>query len=437
MKKTDRITETLIALNPWWSDNFPDTGVIREQYLTRMNRYIRTGEILVLNGVRRSGKTTLLLQLLVQILKTEGIDPKKMLFISFDEPLFSTLSDPIDEILTHYHSDICPDKDGYLFFDEIQQITGWERWIKALYDRKRYHIVISGSSSYLLERKAASLFSGRYLQISVFPLTFREFLTFSLVTPPKDLVEEVQMKYHLMEQIRRYLITGGFPRIVLEQDEQLRRELLKAYYDSIVSRDIVLNQPVRQVRVMYDLIYVLLSSLSSPFSYRKLATQFSVDVSTIREYTGFITSSHLLSELKIFSYSVSVQNTNPKKIYCIDNGIRNAVSFTFSSDVGKLIENTVWIHLYAQGMQAYYWKDQGEVDFVIKHPDNTITGINVSYTDDLPEREVRALREFKDTFGEVVRNRVMITKDTEGEEDGIRYIPLWRWLIREDLGPDD
>jgi len=207
--------------------------------------------------------------------------------------------------------------------------------------------------------------------------------------------------------------------------------LLKGYYDSFVSRDIILNAQVRQVRVMQDLLYVLFSSLSSPFSYRKLASRFSIDPATIREYIGYITDSHLMSELTFFSYSVSVQNVNAKKIYCIDNGIRNAISFQFSSDTGKLVENSVWIHLNSLGVPLYYWKGEGEVDFVIKHSDNSLTAINVTYTDDIPEREIRALSLFQNAFSENIQRRILITKDIEKKEEGIEYIPLWKWLIRE------
>ncbi len=431
MTNPDRLFELLISLNPWWSGINPETGIIREQYLDRMKKFIASQEILILNGVRRSGKTTLLLQLLHEILKNGEVDPKKILFVSFDEPLISSLEDPIGQILTGYHSDICPHEDGFLFFDEIQLVPGWERWLKALYDRKKYKIILSGSSSHLLESKTATLLSGRYLQIPVFPLTFPEFLEFSDIDIPKTRIDETRMKYHLMEQVRQYLNIGGFPRIVLEKDPLVQKELLKGYYDSIVSRDIILNAQIRQVRVMRDLLYVMFSSLSSPFSYRKLASRFSIDPATIREYIGYITDSHLMSELTFFSYSVSVQNVNAKKIYCIDNGIRNAISFQFSSDTGKLVENSVWIHLNSLGVPLYYWKGEGEVDFVIKHTDNSLTAINVTYTDDIPEREIRALSLFQDTFSENIRRSILITKDIEKEEEGIEYIPLWKWLIGE------
>ncbi len=119
------------------------------------------------------------------------------------------------------------------------------------------------------------------------------------------------------------------------------------------------------------------------------------------------------------------------QVYCIDNGIRNAISFQFSSDTGKLVENTVWIHLNSLGVPLYYWKGEGEVDFVIKHTDNSLTSINVTYTDDKPEREIRALSLFQNAFSENIRRRILITKDIEKEEEGIEYIPLWKWLIGE------
>ncbi|MFA5613152.1 MAG: DUF4143 domain-containing protein, partial [Methanoculleus sp.] len=130
-----------------------------------------------------------------------------------------------------------------------------------------------------------------------------------------------------------------------------------------------------------------------------------------------------------FSYSLKVQSRNNKKIYCIDNGLRNAVSFRFSEDEGRLAENLVFIELKKQGHEVYYWKKQGEVDFVVKHPDRLLTAINVSYTDTLPAREEKALLEFRDLHDPRVRECILLTKDTEKREGAVRYIPLWKWLL--------
>jgi predicted AAA+ superfamily ATPase len=138
-----------------------------------------------------------------------------------------------------------------------------------------------------------------------------------------------------------------------------------------------------------------------------------------------------LFEVQHFAYSLRAQSRPNKKIYCIDNGLRNVVSFRFSEDEGKLAENLVFVDLIRTGASPYYWKKKKEVDFVIKSADNTLTAINVCYTDDIPDREVASLQEFEKEFGKTVKDRIILTKDLEEKRDGISYIPLWKWLILE------
>ena len=139
----------------------------------------------------------------------------------------------------------------------------------------------------------------------------------------------------------------------------------------------------------------------------------------------------ILFEVQHFAYSVPAQTRPNKKIYCIDNGLRNVVSFHFSEDEGKLAENLVFVELLRTGATPYYWKKMIEVDFVIKSADNNLVAINVCYTDDIPDREEESLHEFEKEFGNNVKGRIILTKDLEEERDGIAFIPLWKWLILE------
>ncbi len=139
----------------------------------------------------------------------------------------------------------------------------------------------------------------------------------------------------------------------------------------------------------------------------------------------------VLFEVPHFAYSLQAQKRPNRKIYCIDNGLRNAVSFRFSEDEGKLAENLVFIELLRSGATPFYWKKKKEVDFVVKGQDNLLTAINVSYTDAIPARERDGLQEFVGVFGEKVKEMIILTKDTEQVTDNIKLIPLWKWLLRE------
>lgn len=423
------ILEALIRLNPWWYGESVPSGIPRNAYLSRIQRYATTEEIVVLAGVRRAGKTTLLYQTIDHFIRSKRVPAKKILFVNFDEPDFSALDDPFAEILSIYRADICGEDEVYLIFDEIQGVPGWERHIKALYDRGSVKLIISGSSSSLIEGNLATLLAGRYFAVTVYPLDFAEYLLFHRFTVPSDHLALAAQKFKLMNHLAEYLRTGGFPRVVLQKDQNLRTEYLRSYYDSIVYRDIILTNSVRHVRGLKDLLVYLFSNITRPYSYQQLQQQSGLDFATLKEYIGYAGAAGVLFEVPFFSYSLKTQSRNNRKIYAIDNGLRNAVSFTFSQDAGLLAENLVFIRLLKQGADPYYWSGKHGVDFVIKNPDDSLDAINVSYTDTPDEREYAGLREFLTEFQSKVRSRLLITRDLEGETEGIRCIPLWKWLL--------
>jgi len=426
------LIDRLISLNPWWNNRDFGTGVRRERYLSQINRYYESGEIVVLSGVRRSGKTTLLYQMIHDLIHIQGKNPRTILFVNCDEPAITRLEHPLETVLDTYRKEICSEEGACLIFDEIQNIPGWEQWIKAVYDRKQFRLIISGSSSYLLSSELSTLISGRYLPIPVYPLDFSEYLLFRGVNPGRDSVARTSQKYELLQMLREYLREGGFPQVILQPDEEVKTDQLRAYYDSIVYRDIVRVNEVRNQRAMSDLLSYLLSNVTSLYSYRKLEDLLGIEMNTIKEYIRYAEQAKILFEVRYFSYSLKTQARNNKKIYCIDNGLKNAVSFTFSTDEGKNAENLVFLELRRRGYKPWYWKKKGEVDFVLKNPDNTLSAINVTYTDTIPAREFDALREFDGAFGSSVRDLILITKDTAQTEGNILCVPLWKWLLDEE-----
>ncbi|QSZ66137.1 ATP-binding protein [Methanofollis aquaemaris] len=423
------LLEHLVALNPWWSGRAFETGVRRERYLSKIKQYLASGEIVALSGVRRAGKTTLLYQMIHDLIHEQGVDPRSILFVNCDEPVLDGLDHPLETVLDTYRRAVWSDEGAVLVFDEIQNVPGWERWVKAVYDRNQFGLVISGSSSHLLDTEVSTLISGRYLAVPVYPLDFREYLLFQGCEVGSDPIALTGRKYDLLHHLRRYLREGGFPQTVRQKEESVKIDQLRAYYDSIVYRDIVRVNEVRNQRAMSALLSYLLTNIASPYSYRQLEQVLGIEAATIREYIHYAGMAMVLFEVRYFSYSLKVQARNNKKIYCIDTGLRNAVSFTFSADEGRCVENLVFLELRRRGYEPYYWKKRGEVDFVLKNQDNTLTAINVTSTDALPEREMDALREFAGEFGGKVKDLVLITKDTERTEGEIRCVPLWKWLL--------
>jgi predicted AAA+ superfamily ATPase len=423
--------ELLTSLNPWWTGQEFETGKPRVTYFSKIRRYLETDEIIVLSGVRRSGKTTLLFQTIKYLVDEKNIPPRNILFVNCDEPEISSLENSLSKVIDTYRKEVPAKGPLYLVFDEIQSIEGWERTIKSLYDRKKFKIIISGSSSYLLDSQISTLLSGRYFSIPVFPLNFVEYLSFQGIETPKDQVSQAAKKYEILTQLKRYLREGGFPIVVLQEDELTKNDYLKAYYDSIVYRDIIRVNEIRNQKALAELLHYLFTNVTAPYSYRRLKELLGIDLDTVQDYIHFAEMAKILFEVQHFAYSLQAQTRPNRKIYCIDNGLRNAVSFRFTEDEGKLAENLVFIELLRSGKSPFYWKKKKEVDFVVKSPENLLTAFNVSYTDSIPERECEGLHEFKGEFGDRVKEMIILTKDTEQVNEGIIFMPLWKWLLSD------
>jgi uncharacterized protein len=421
----------LTSQNPWWSGQFFDTGRERRKYLEKIRRYLKTDEIIVLSGVRRSGKTTLLYQTIRHLITAHKVPPRNILFVNCDDPEIAGRKDVLMEAVDTYRREIAVKGMIYLVFDEVQAGENWEREVKSLYDHKHYKIILSGSSSYLLDSQVSTLLSGRYLSVPVFPLDFAEYLSFHAIVLPKDGVSRAAKKYEITTHLRQYLHEGGFPIIVLQQDERTKQDYLKAYYDSIVYRDIIRTNVVRNQKALAGLLYYLFTNIAAPYSYRRLKEMLGTDIDTVRDYIHFAGTAKILFEVQAFSYSLTAQVRQNKKCYCIDTGLRNAVSFRFSGDYGKLAENLVFVELMRSGLTPYYWKGTREVDFVIRLTDNTLSAINVCYSDEIPDREYEGLKEFAKEFDGKVNSLLILTKDYEAKDGKITCIPLWKWLLEE------
>ena len=426
--------EKLNEWNSWWESKESIkslAGAIRTKYSFLVSS-IKIKEITIIIGVRRAGKSTLMYQMIAKLLE-EGISPKQILFVNFDDKKLS--QDSLDEIYQTYKENLNPDKKAYIFLDEIHKKDGWESWIRKKYDLKSNDkFVISGSCSYLLKKEYSSLLTGRNLTFEVFPLSFSEFLLFNNIETDKENIKKgiilEKTKIKVINKLKEFLELGGFPEIVLKE-EQFKLQVLKQYFDDILYKDIIDRYNLNSQKTK-DLALYLMTNFTSFISLRNLRNSLNIAYDSIKDYLSYFKEAFLFFTLEHFSYSFKEQKTLPSKIYCIDNGLRNAVSFKFSKDEGKLAENLVSIELKRRNKEAYYWKSgkQEEVDFIIKNKDNSLTAINVSYTDEIDERETKALLKSKQELKKI-KELIILTKDTEKRESSIKFIPLWKWLLLE------
>lgn len=392
-----------------------------------------TQKVISLIGLRRAGKTFYFYQLINNLIE-DSINPSQILYINFEDDRILPLNvKELNTILEAYY-ELYPENTGetlYLFFDEIQNIDNWELFIRRVHDKKNARIYITGSSSKLLSKEIATSLRGRTLSYYLFPLSFKEFLRFRQVTLNKDF-EYTDARFKVKKLFSEYLVGGGFPEVVLEAEE-LRQDILRNYFEMFIYRDLVERFSIRNTSLLKSLVKFLITNIGTTFSvnsfYRTIKKDMPVGKDTLMEYLSYLEDINLVYLVPIFSYSLKKQQVNPRKVYCIDNGLRNAVSFMFSKDEGRLAENLVFLELKRRSKEPYYWKNKGEVDFVIKDRDSSLTAINVSYTDEIDERETKALLEFADEFSPKVKELILLTKDLEKTEGKIKIIPLWKWLI--------
>ena len=417
--------------NPWWEDRESIRGLEgkpRPKYEMLINS-VKIREVTIITGVRRSGKSTLMYQIIANLL-TGGANPEQILFVNLEDKKLTT--ETLEDIYKSYRQNINSDKNAYIFLDEIHKKLGWESWIRKKYDlRTRDKFIISGSCSYLLKREYSTLLTGRNLAFEVFPLDFEEFLLFQNLKINKNNIKKgvilEKTKFLALKYFKEYLGIGGFPEVLLKQ-ENYKKKLLEQYFDDILYKDIIDRYNLNSQKTR-DFALFLMTNFTGLISLRNLRNSLGISYDTVKDYLSYFREAFLFFVIDHFSYSFKEQKTLPSKIYCIDNGLRNAVSFKFSKDEGKLAENLVLIELKRREKNIYYWKNRNEVDFVIKNNNQTLVAMNVTYSDEIDEREIRGLKEFKTEFKSKITELVILTKDMKKEEGGIKFIPLWKWLL--------
>ena len=388
-----------------WIDSV-DKGIIREKF---KGEVLKKSFALVISGIRRCGKSTLL----NQILKNQ----KKFYYLNLEDPRIEGFElkdfNNADEIFQKLYG-----SKGVYFFDEIQNIEKWEKFIRFLVDRKN-KVVITGSNASLLSRELGTRLTGRQISYELFPFSFSEFLEFSNKKPSEN-------------SYLNYLYKGGFPEFLREDDITILHELLK----DVLMRDIVNRFGIKNTAVLKKLAIYLLSNVGKEFSYNSLKKMFEVkSVQSIIDYISYLEDSYLIFTVPKFSYSYKKQQVNPKKIYSIDNGLSYANSVSFSKDKGRMLENQVFLHLRKKYPEIFYFQKNKECDFVVKDREKIIHAIQVCYdlNEENQDREIKGLLEAMDELN--LQKGLILTFNQEDEfkieNKNIIVKPVWKWLLEK------
>lgn len=390
-------SEIIATLDKWnfWNQKI-DTGFRRALYLEKLNKLLNMSEVVALIGVRRSGKSTLILQLIEELI-AKGTAPQNTLYINFEEPNFSDdLSVKfLVKIFDAYLEFFDPKGKVFLFLDEAQLVKGWERFVAALHDRKaNVKIFVTGSSAKLLRSEISTLLGGRYVSEIIYPLSFAEFLDFKKeFRQPANLPLIKNPK--LYNYLREYAEFGGFPKVVIEKENYGKKTLLVEYFNSILERDILFRHRIKNEKDIKEIASFSMANVASQISTYKIEKDFGISSPNARRYFGYFEESFLLQFVPFFSYSVKKQIYNPQKVFSIDTGLRNAVSFKFSEDIGKLLENIVLLEFLRKKEEPYYWEGKAEIDFVLRRGHEVSQLVNVCYllNGKSLAREIKSLEE--------------------------------------------
>ncbi|MFA6330098.1 MAG: ATP-binding protein [Candidatus Micrarchaeia archaeon] len=431
----ERLLAILREWNYWERDVSGDAGVPRD-ITKKIIPFLSEREAIALSGPRRAGKSTVMLQLAQNA--TQATGPKAALYVNFEDPgLLPDLSLPLlDDIYDTYRERVHPKGRAFVFLDEVQNITGWEKWLRTQYDRREdAKFIVSGSSSALLSSELSSLLTGRSVNFEVTPLSFLEYLRFSGAQPPRSGTgrETAQAKYLLAE----YLSWGGFPEITLKTSAETKRKTLEAYFYATIAKDVAQRYGIRDVRALSQVAVFALSNIGKELSYNSIRNTLGISLDSARDYLFYLENAFLLHSLPYFSTSQKETLYRNKKIYASDTGLRNAVSKSITPDSGRLAENAAYLKLRETcGNDICYWRGKKEVDFIARKGGKTFA-INVSYTDAPASRETEGIFEFLDEHKKMQAKRrkiktAIITSGGETPVDGIRTIPLWKFLTSPD-----
>lgn len=388
-----------------------------------LKSYINYDSIVVISGVRRCGKSTLL-----KIIKTK-INPKDYLYCDFSDERLNNLTIADLQLIYEIFLEKYESGKKYFFFDEIQYVNGWEKFVNRLYEKEEAKIFVTGSNSSLLSSEISSVLTGRNKVIELYPFSFKEYITAKKETIDiNNLSTKEGIK--LNKYFDDYFNIGGFPHVINTNDVQI----LKEYYTNIIYKDIIVRKKIRQVKEIKEIISFLLNNIGQIISYKKIIANSEIkSTSTIKNFIDYLNEAYILFTLSKYDKSIRKQIQNPKKSYFIDMGMVRKISVNFSENNGWYLENVVFLELLRRNKEIYYHKKGKECDFVVKEGTQIKEAIQVSYemNQKTETREIKGLINAIKTYN--LKEGIIITRDQEEtrivEGYKIKIIPIAKWLL--------
>jgi len=412
--------------NPHWRGQIYQNLYERSFFETIKNN-LQVRHIQVLTGIRRSGKSSGFRMLVNELMKNE--DPKSILMLNMDDPLYYEAWEKPSLFynIIELAEKITGVKIKYLFIDEAQAVKGWETYVKSAYDSELFHkIFVTGSNSSFLNNEHSTLLSGRYLEEKIFPYSFAEILSQNNIQTYFDAASQVPKVLRLLDYCLEW---GCFPEINSLNNTDIKSNLLKSYFDSIIMKDCISRYQIGDVATFKKLLLYCVSNAGSVCSYKSLGTATGTNENTAKKYINILNDSHIIQDLSNFAFSLKENVRNSHKIYVADNGITNAVSYRFWDNKAKLFENFVFNELQKQKYEEItFANSNGECDFVIKNRFE-YQAIQVCY-EITPENQTREVGGFAAIEKEtILTKKTIITYNQSSIINDVEIIPLWKWIF--------
>lgn len=387
-----------------------------------IRRFIDDPNILIISGIRRSGKSTIM-----RVLQKE--QKEKDYYFNFDDERLVEFKLKHFQVLLEIFIELFG-KQSNFYFDEIQNIEGWERFIRRLYEQGN-KIFITGSNARLLSKELGTHLTGRNISLEIFPLSFSEIIFHE---HPKLLKKKVFTTTDigtLLNVLASYMKYGGIP----EYLNFKKIEYIKNLFEGILYRDIIVRHNISNEKQLRELVYYFASNVGKEFSYSKLCDYLGLgSPHTVSKYCSYLEDCYLCFFISRYSHSLRKQIQYNKKCYMIDPAIIRLVGFRVSEDRGRLLENIVFIHLKMKREEIYFHKDQKECDFIIRKKNQIIGAIQVAVhlsDKNIKKREIEGLLEAMKTYK--LKEGIIITENDEEqikvENYKIQVIPIWKWLL--------
>lgn len=397
--------------------------VIRERYLKAIRPFYDQELIKVLIGIRRSGKSVILTQIMDE-LKSNGIDHNHIIYINFEDFDYEEYTDP--KKLNHYMKEQMIDHEKYyIFFDEIQNVNSWEKVVNSLRATKNTSIFITGSNSDLLSSDLATHIAGRYVSFKITPFTFHEVCEFMNITDKRD-IEGI---------FNDYMKWGGMPQRFMQEDDISKKTYLNDIYDSIIIKDIVRRFNIKDIDLLNRIVTYILTTPSQTFSPESLKKYFEsesrgVSLETLYNYLDYITRANLINKVERYDIRGKRILTGKYKYYLTDLGFMNILSEGKKEQIGAYLENIVYNELVARGYNVNVGTlENGEIDFIATRFEEKIY-IQVAYilTDEsVVQREFDAYKKIEDNYPKYV-----ITMDKfDFSQNGIIHKNIIDWLLEK------